>query len=108
MGDKLAIDGGTVVRDSFVVFGKASLDDGAINEVIDTLRSTWIGTGPNAVRFEQMFAEYVNNKHALAVNSCTAALHLALLVNNIGAGDEVITTPLTFAATANVVMHVGA
>ena len=105
---KLAIDGGLPVRDSFLVFGKPVLGDEEINEVIDTLRSTWIGTGPKAVRFEQMFAEYVNNKHALAVNSCTAALHLALLVNHIGPGDEVITTPLTFAATANVIMHVGA
>jgi dTDP-4-amino-4,6-dideoxygalactose transaminase len=105
---QLAIEGGTPVRNSFLVFGKPCLDDDEINEVIDTLRSTWIGTGPKAVRFEQMFAEYVNNKHALAVNSCTAALHLALLVNQIGPGDEVITSPLTFAATANVVMHVGA
>jgi dTDP-4-amino-4,6-dideoxygalactose transaminase len=105
---RLAIDGGTPIRDSFLVFGKPCLDDDEVNEVIDTLRSTWIGTGPKAVRFEQMFAEYVNSKHALAVNSCTAALHLALLVNNIGPGDEVITTPLTFAATANVIMHVGA
>ena len=105
---QLAIEGGQPIRDSFLVFGKPCLDDDEINEVIDTLRSTWIGTGPKAVRFEKMFAEYVNNKYALAVNSCTAALHLALLVNNIGPGDEVITTPLTFAATANVVMHVGA
>jgi dTDP-4-amino-4,6-dideoxygalactose transaminase len=108
MVTKLAIDGGTPVRDSFLAFGKPCLDDEEINEVIDTLRSAWIGTGPKAVRFEQMFAEYVNNKHALAVNSCTAALHLALLVNHISPGDEVITTPLTFAATANVIIHAGA
>ena len=108
MNEKLAIDGGTPVRDSFLVFGKPCLGDEEINEVIDTLRSGWIGTGPKAVRFEQMFAEYVHNKHALAVNSCTAALHLGLMANHIGPGDEVITTPLTFAATANVIMHTGA
>src|SRR3974377_2550210 len=101
MDTKLAIDGGMPVRDSLLVFGKPVLGDEEINEVIDTLRSTWIGTGPKAMRFEQMFAEYVNSKHALAVNSCTAALHLALLVNNIGPGAEVITTTLTFASTAH-------
>ena len=105
---KLAIEGGQPVRDSFLVFGRPFLGDEEINEVIDTLRSGWIGTGPKAIRFEQDFAQYVGNKHALAVNSCTAALHLGLIANHIGPGDEVITTPLTFAATANVVMHVGA
>lgn len=108
MNSQLAIEGGTPVRDSFLVFGKPCLGDEEINEVIDTLRSGWIGTGPKAVRFEQMFAEYVGSKHALAVNSCTAALHLGLLAHNIGPGDEVITSPLTFAATANVICHVGA
>ncbi len=108
MSDKLAIDGGTPVRDSFLVFGKPVLGDEEINEVVDTLRPGWIGTGPKAVRFEQDFARYVGSKHALAVNSCTAALHLGLIANHIGPGDEVITTPLTFAATANVIMHVGA
>ena len=105
---QLAIDGGAPVRDSFLVFGRPVLGDEEINEVIDTLRSGWIGTGPKAVRFEQDFARYVGSKHALAVNSCTAALHLGLIANHIGPGDEVITTPLTFAATANVIMHVGA
>lgn len=108
MDSRLAIDGGTPVRDSFLVFGRPCLDDDEINEVVDTLRSGWIGTGPKTLRFEQMFAEYVNNQHALAVNSCTAALHLGLIAHNVGPGDEVITTPLTFAATANVIMHVGA
>jgi dTDP-4-amino-4,6-dideoxygalactose transaminase len=105
---QLAIEGGTPVRDSFLVFGRPCFGDEEINEVIDTLRSGWIGTGPKAVHFEQDFAQYVGNKHALAVNSCTAALHLGLIANHIGPGDEVITAPLTFAATANVIMHVGA
>ena len=108
MTTKLAIDGGTPVRDSFLVFGRPCLGEDEINEVVDTLRSGWIGTGPKAVRFEQMLAEYVDAKHALAVNSCTAALHLGLIGYDIRPGDEVITTPLTFAATANVICHVGA
>lgn len=104
----LAIEGGAPVRDSFLVFGKPCLGEDEINEVVDTLRSGWIGTGPKAVKFEQMAAEYVNSKHALAVNSCTAALHLGLIAFHLQPGDEVITTPLTFAATANVICHVGA
>jgi dTDP-4-amino-4,6-dideoxygalactose transaminase len=108
MSSQLAIDGGTPVRDQFLVFGKPCLGDEEAQEILDTLRSTWIGTGPKTIKFEQMFAEYVQSKHALAVNSCTAALHLGLLAAGIGPGDEVITSPLTFAATANVVIHTGA
>lgn len=108
MNPKLAIDGGSPVREQFLPFGRPCLGDEEIKEVVDTLESRWIGTGPRAMRFEQMFAEYVHTPHALAVNSCTAALHLSLLASGIGPGDEVITSPLTFAATANVVVHVGA
>ena len=108
MSAKLAIDGGTPVRDQFLPFGRPCLGEEEAQEVLDTLRSGWIGTGPKAVRFEEMFAEYVGCKHALAVNSCTAALHLSLVASGIGPGDEVITSPLTFAATANVAIHVGA
>jgi dTDP-4-amino-4,6-dideoxygalactose transaminase len=105
---KLAIDGGKPVRDKFLVFGKPCLTEEEEREVLDTLRSGWIGTGPKALRFEEMFAEYVGVRNALAVNSCTAALHLGLLASGIGPGDEVITSPLTFAATANVIIHSGA
>ncbi len=105
---QLAIDGGKPVRDSFLVFGKPCLGEEEEREVLDTLRSGWIGTGPKALRFEQMFAEYVGCKYALAVNSCTAALHLSLVAAGIKPGDEVITSPLTFAATANVAVHAGA
>jgi dTDP-4-amino-4,6-dideoxygalactose transaminase len=108
MTPQLAIDGGKPVRDSFLVFGKPCLGEEEEREVLDTLRSGWIGTGPKALRFEQMFAEYVGAKHALAVNSCTAALHLSLIAAGIKPGDEVITSPLTFAATANVAVHAGA
>ena len=72
------------------------------------MRSGWVGTGPKVKRFEEMFKEFKNCRHAIAVSSCTAALHLSLLVLNIEPGDEVITTPLTFASTANSIVHVGA
>lgn len=108
MTTQLAIDGGKPVRETFLVFGKPCLGEEEEREVLDTLRSGWIGTGPKALRFEQMFADYVGCKHALAVNSCTAALHLSLIAAGIEPGDEVITSPLTFAATANVVVHAGA
>ena len=108
MNPKLALDGGTPVREQFLPFGRPCLGEEEINSVVETLQSRWIGTGPKAVQFEKMFAEYVHSRHALAVNSCTAALHLSLIASGIGPGDEVITSPLTFAATANVVVHVGA
>ncbi len=95
-------------RSEFLVFGKPRIEEEDIAEVVATLRSGWIGMGPRTIQFEREFAEYVGAKHAIAVNSCTAALHLALLAAEVGPGDEVITTPLTFAATANVVMHIGA
>jgi dTDP-4-amino-4,6-dideoxygalactose transaminase len=102
---KLAIEGGAPVRETMLVFGAPALDDAEYEEVLDTLRSGWIGTGPKTARFEAEFARYVGASFAVAVNSCTAALHLALVVSGITEGDEVITTPLTFAATANVIIH---
>jgi len=75
---------------------------------VATLESGWLSTGPRVAAFEQAFADYVGARYALAVNSCTAALHLSLIATGIGPGDEVITTPLTFCATANVVLHAGA
>lgn len=77
-------------------------------EVIDTLRSGWLTTAKKTKEFERLFAEYCGCKHAIALNSCTAALHLSLVAAGIGPGDEVITTPMTFAATVNVIIHVGA
>lgn len=105
---RLAIDGGQPVRDSFLVFGAPCLGEEEIQEVVDTLRSGWIGTGPKTHRFENEFAEYVGAPLAVAVNSATAALHLSLVVLGVQPGDEVITTPMTFAATANVIVHTGA
>lgn len=91
-----------------IIFGSPYLGEEEISEVIATLRSGWLGTGPKTNQFELQFADYVGSSHALATNSGTAALHLALLALGVGPGDEVITTPLTFAATANVIEHVGA
>jgi dTDP-4-amino-4,6-dideoxygalactose transaminase len=95
-------------RDQFLVFGEPLIGEEEIAEVVDTLRSGWIGTGPKVQRLEEMFAEYSGSANALAVSSCTAGLHLALGVLDIGPGDEVIAPPLTFAATANVIVHTGA
>lgn len=104
----LALYGGAPVRTSFLPFGAPCLGEDEIAEVVDTLRSGWIGTGPKTVRFERAFAEYVGAEHAVAVNSCTAGLFLSLAVLDVGPGDEVITSPLTFCATANVIVHLGA
>jgi dTDP-4-amino-4,6-dideoxygalactose transaminase len=104
----LAVDGGPAVRKEFLPFGAPCLGEEEYSEVLDTLRSGWIGTGPKCARFEREFAEYVGARHAVAVNSCTAGLFLSLLACEVGAGDEVITSPLTFAATANVIIHTGA
>jgi UDP-4-amino-4,6-dideoxy-N-acetyl-beta-L-altrosamine transaminase len=95
------------VRDEFLPFALPTIEEDEIAEVVDTLRSGWITTGPKVKRFEAAFAEYVGAKHAVAVNSCTAALHIALTAAGIGPGDEVITSPLTFCSTANVVVHLG-
>lgn len=105
---QLATEGGKPVRSSFLPFGAPCLGNEEIQEVVDTLRSGWIGTGPRAQRFEKEFGAYVGAKYAIAVNSCTAGLFLSLVALGIGPGDQVITTPLTFAATVNVIEHVGA
>jgi dTDP-4-amino-4,6-dideoxygalactose transaminase len=96
------------MRDNFLVFGSPAIEEPEIAEVVSTIRSGWIGTGPRVARFEEMFREYVGARHAVALNSCTAALHLSMVVAGVGPGDEVITTPMTFCATANSVIHTGA
>ena len=96
------------IRNEFLIFGAPLIEQSEIDEVIDSLRSGWLGTGPKVARFEEMFREYVGANHALAVNSCTAGLHLSMLAAGLGPGDEVITCPMTFAATANSVIHAGA
>lgn len=94
-------------RKEFLPFALPTIEEDEIAEVVDTLRSGWITTGPKVKRFESAFAEYVGAKHAVAVNSCTAALHIALTAAGVSPGDEVITSPLTFCSTANVVIHLG-
>jgi dTDP-4-amino-4,6-dideoxygalactose transaminase len=91
-----------------IVFGAPYIGEEEIQEVVDTLRSGWIGTGPRVAQFQRDFADYKGAQHAIAVNSCTAALHLSLIAAGVGPGDEVITTPLTFCATVNSIIHVGA
>ena len=96
------------VRERFLPFALPSIGEEEIAEVIDSLRSGWITTGPKVKRFETEFAQYVGCDHAIAVNSCTAALHIALTALGIGPGDEVIVPTMTFCSTANVVVHLGA
>lgn len=96
------------IRDDFLVFGSPLIEEDEIKEVEATLRSSWLGTGPKVTAFENMFGEYTGAKYALAVNSCTAALHLSMLVAGIEPGNEIITTPLTFCASANVIIHANA
>lgn len=96
------------IRQNFLIFGNPIIEQEEIDEVVASLSAGWLSTGPKVARFEELFKAYIGSKHALALNSCTAGMHLALIVTGIGPGDEVITTPMTFAATANVILHVGA
>jgi dTDP-4-amino-4,6-dideoxygalactose transaminase len=107
---KLAIDGGKPVRsnDDFLVYGAPLIEEAEIEEVVACMRRRWIGTGPKVHQFEHQFATYKGAMHAVAVNSCTAALQLSLFAAGISPGDEVITTPMTFCATVNAIIHCGA
>jgi dTDP-4-amino-4,6-dideoxygalactose transaminase len=96
------------VRATPLPFNIPDITQAEIDEVADTLRSGWLTTGPKTKEFERRFAEYVGARYAVAVNSCTAALHIALAAAGIGPGDEVIVPTMTFCATANVVIHLGA
>lgn len=96
------------MRKDFLIFGSPKIEEDEIQEVVDTLRSGWISTGPKVARFEEDFKQYIGAKYAAALNSCTAGLHLSLIAAGVGQGDEVITTPMTFAATVNTIIHVGA
>jgi len=97
-----------MVRQEFLPFAPPLIGEEEISEVVATLRSGWITTGPKTKRFESEFAAYLGAPGALALNSCTAGLHTALVTLGVGPGDEVISTPLTFAASINVIEHVGA
>ena len=95
-------------NDEFLPFARPYIGKEEIDEVVDSLKSGWLTMGPKTEMFERIVAEYTGAKHAIAVNSCTAAMHLSLLALGIGIGDEVITTPYTFAATVNVIVQSGA
>ncbi|MBN1872933.1 MAG: DegT/DnrJ/EryC1/StrS family aminotransferase [Anaerolineae bacterium] len=99
---------GGPVREEILPFCRPDISQAEIDEVVDTLKSGWITTGPKTKIFEQRFAEYIGARHAVAVNSCTGGLHIALAAAGIGPGDEVIVPTMTFCATANVVVHLGA
>ncbi|GAI04371.1 unnamed protein product, partial [marine sediment metagenome] len=105
--EKPAIEGGTPVRDNFLPYGIQAIDEDEINEVIDSLKSDWITTGPKMRKFEENFKDFKGSKYAVAVNSGTAALHVSTSTIDINPGDEVITTPLTFVASSNSVIYRG-
>jgi perosamine synthetase len=104
----LAIDGGSPVRETMLPYGRQSIDDADIQAVVDVLRSDWLTTGPKVGEFEEAFAARVDVSHAVSFSSGTAALHAAAFAAGLTAGDEAITTPMTFAATANCVLYQGA
>jgi dTDP-4-amino-4,6-dideoxygalactose transaminase len=97
-----------VARPPFIEFSRPAIGVEELGAVADAMRSGWLSCGPRVKEFEAAFAAFVGTKYAIGVNSCTAALHLSLLAAGIGPGDEVITTPLTFCATANAILHTGA
>ena len=104
----LAIDGGSPVRASFLPYGRQSIDEADIQAVVEVLRSDWLTTGPKVAEFEEAFAARVGAAHAVSFSSGTAALHAASFTAGLKPGDEAITTPMTFAATANCVLYQGA
>src|SRR5436853_5142569 len=95
-------------RKTFLSFQPPAIDEAEIEAVAETLRSGWLTTGPRTAELEARMREYLEAKHVLAVSSCTAALHLSLVALGVGPGDEVITTSITWPATANVIVHCGA
>jgi dTDP-4-amino-4,6-dideoxygalactose transaminase len=98
----------TTRRETFLSFQPPALDEAEIDAVAETLRSGWLTTGPRTAELEARMRDYLEAKHVLAVSSCTAALHLSLVALGVGPGDEVITSSLTWPATANVIVHCGA
>lgn len=93
---------------NFLVFGSPLIENAEIQEVVSSMKSGWLGTGPKVAQFERDIAAYKGAEHAVALNSCTAALHLSIIAAGIKTGDEVITTPMTFCATVNAIIHAGA
>src|SRR6202171_4228769 len=104
----LAVDGGTPARSTLLPNGRQSIEEDDIQAVVDVLRSDWLTTGPKVGEFEEALAARVRAKYAVSFSSGTAALHAAAFAAELKAGDEAITTPMTFAATANCVLYQGA
>lgn len=96
------------MRETFLVFASPQIYQAEIDEVVDSLKSSWLGTGPKVKRFQENFAAYKGVPYALALNSCTAGLHLSCVALKLQPGDEVITTSMTFCATVNAIIHSGA
>jgi perosamine synthetase len=104
----LAINGGAPTRPTMLPYGRHAVDDEDVESVVTALRSGWLTTGPTVAAFEAAFAETVGARYAVAVSNGTAALHAAAFAAGIGPGDQVVTTPLTFAASANCARYLGA
>ena len=105
--ETLAVYGGKPVRETLLPYGRQSIDEDDIQAVVETLRSDWLTTGPRVAEFEEAFAAWVGARYAVSLSSGTAALHGAAFAAGIGRGDEAITSPLTFAATANCILYQG-
>lgn len=105
---KLALDGGIPVRETVLPYGRQEINDEDIEAVVEVLKSDWLTTGPKVGEFEEAFAEFVGSSHAVAVSNGTAALHASLFALGVSAGDEIIVTPMTFAASANAAVYLGA
>lgn len=106
--NKLAINGGIPVREKLLPYGKQFVDQKDVDAVIDVLKSDWLTTGPTVLEFEKQFADHVGASEGVAVSSGTAGLHCAICAAGVGPGDEVITSPITFMATANCIRYQGA
>jgi dTDP-4-amino-4,6-dideoxygalactose transaminase len=102
--DKPAIEGGNPIRKEFLPLARPVIDDVEINNVLTVIKSGWLTTGPKTMEFEKKFREFIGSKYAVAVNSCTAALHLSLIGCGVKEGDEIITTTNTFCSSANVIV----
>jgi len=106
--ETLAVHGGKPVREKLLPYGRQSLDDADIQSVVEVLKSDWLTTGPKIAEFEERFAAWVGARHAISFSSGTAALHGAAFAAGLAPGDEAITTPMTFCATANCILYQGA
>lgn len=104
----LAVNGGTPIRETLLPYGRQTITDADIDAVAQVLRSDWLTTGPKVAEFEHAFAAFTGASEAVAVSNGTAALHAAMHAAGVGPGDEVIVTPMTFAASANAAVYVGA